>query len=110
MKADLIFDNVEFLAATNGQAIRVAVGQTFRVNLKDVTGSVDWFMDYDPVFDVVVEGDGKTAAFTAKAIGPSALQLQVAEKIEMRLKFEVFAPPTEATRLEHPAPVIEPLA
>lgn len=104
MKADLIFDSVEFLGATDKQVVRVRVGETFRVNLKDVVAalSVDWFLDYDQTFEVMVAADGKSATLKALAVGPSTLQLQVSEKIEMRLKFEVFS--AEATHLEHPNP------
>ncbi len=92
MKATLTFDNVEF-GQDNGQTVRVALGQKFKMVLGGVAdvASLRWATIGDPVTDLREAADGMSAGVEATNIGAGEIQLQAPDRsVQFYLIVEVY--------------------
>lgn len=96
MNADILTDAVEFFSAPSGQRVRVAVGQTIRVNLNEAPEGIVFATTKDSVLQVDELGTGVRVA--VKNTGTSEVQVQVNRAVAFYLTIEAFNP-TEATSL-----------
>ncbi len=96
MNADILTEAIEFFAAPTGQRVRVAVGQTIRVNLNEAPENIVFATTRDAVLQV--DELGSAVRVVVKNTGTSELQVQVNRAVSFYLTIEAFNP-TEATSL-----------
>lgn len=87
MEANIIFDNV---TAYDVVKFDVILGQTFKIELINVPGTLRWFTDNDQVLDVIVDDNGSSATIKTTAKGDCEIQLQNQGTITKTLQVKVY--------------------